>query len=102
MTLSIKRRLVALGAAGGLLCALLVVVLFTSEHQTNELETQLTQVNLEVFSLADHVKVLLRSLNDKFRHYRANRDPGRWLEFQEASHEIEMWVAHGANSFTTP
>ncbi len=92
MNLGITSRLIALGLGLGLMAALIVVVILSSQRQARDIRSRLAQVDQESFRIADHFKDSLREVNDKMRAYRTGRDPTLWAEFLKASKDLDMWI----------
>jgi len=84
MKFGIRHRLTALTLSLILMGALIVIVTFTSQRQSEEAKARLGQVDLESFRIADGFKEKLRFANDKMRRYASVRDPRRLGRISES------------------
>jgi signal transduction histidine kinase len=92
MKFGIRHRLTALTLSLILMGALIVIVTFTSQRQSEEAKNRLGQVDLESFRIADGFKEKLRFANDKMRRYASVRDPAAWDEYLKATEGLQSWI----------
>jgi signal transduction histidine kinase len=102
MKFGIRHRLTALTLSLVLMGALIVIVTFTSQRQSEEAKNRLGQVDLESFRIADGFKEKLRSANDKMRSYASVRDPAAWDEYLKASDGLQTWIEQQSALQGTP
>jgi signal transduction histidine kinase len=88
----IKLRLAGLGLAMGLLGALIVGVILSSEEHAEQTKARLGQVDTESMRIADRFKDKLRYASDLMRRYSSTRDPAYWQEFLKASDDLNVWI----------
>jgi signal transduction histidine kinase len=75
--------LVAGGTIGGL---------FFAWHLVREVETKLTSSQIERFQLASEARRELQSLNNSMLRYVLAREPRQWLQFEQASSDLNHWI----------
>ena len=92
MKFGIKFRLVALALAVGLMGALVALATLSSQRQSADVRARLSQVDSEIFGIADHFRRTLRELNNTIYTYGIRHDPAQWASFLKTSHELDLWV----------
>ena len=85
-------RLWLLIAALFLVAGGVVYGLFSSWHHVQEVEAKLTTSQIERFQLASEVRRELQSLNNSVLRYALLRDPHQWIQFQQASSNLDQWI----------
>jgi len=88
----IKLRLAGLGLALGLMGALIVGIMLSSQQHGEETRARLGQVDLESMRIADRFKDKQRYAGDQMRRYSSSRDPAYWQEFLRASGDLKTWI----------
>jgi signal transduction histidine kinase len=101
MILTAKFRLAALGVAAGLMGVLIAVATILSQKQSAELRAQLKVVDSESAGISEYLKDSLREVNSIRLHYIMERDPSTWLQFLNASHELDSWLDQQAPKLNT-
>ncbi|HSU53054.1 MAG TPA: histidine kinase dimerization/phospho-acceptor domain-containing protein, partial [Candidatus Dormibacteraeota bacterium] len=92
MKVGITWRLAALGFAVAMTGALIVAVTLSLQWRAVEARSKLTEITSESFRIADFFESQLRHANDKMRRYASFQEPASWLEFQQASRDLKIWI----------
>jgi signal transduction histidine kinase len=83
---------------GVLIAAIVVVaslILWGVQHSSRgiaELERNLTSRQLEGYRRADDFQRRLLNLNNAMMRYAAQREPGTWKDFEQASTQLDRWT----------
>jgi signal transduction histidine kinase len=92
MKLNIKFRLAALGVAVGLMGALIAFITLNSQREAADLQTRLTNLDVESSGVANQLRDSLQDLNNTVIGYGVNRDPGLWEACLKHSYELQVWI----------
>jgi signal transduction histidine kinase len=101
MNKSVNFRLAALGVAAALMGLLIVVAVVLSQRQGDKLHAQLSTVDSESYSIAEHFKDSLREVNNIRFRYTVDHDPAAWDQFLSASRKLDEWMDQQAPRLTT-
>ena len=85
-------RLWILIAALLLVAGGLIYGLFSAWQRVREVEAKLTSSQIERFQLATEARRELQSLNNSMLRYVLARDPNQWMQFEQASSELNRWI----------
>ena len=92
MKVNIKYRLAALGAAVGLMGALIAFITINSQREASELQMRLSNLDVETYGIANQFNASVRNINNNLISYGINRDPTTWERCVKDSGELASWI----------